>query len=441
MGRKRQKKGSQTHLMMNVLVIGSGGREHALAWKIAQSNKIAKLYCIPGNAGIEQIAQCAAVDYNDFDAVIDFVKSNQIDLTVVGPEGPLCNGIVDAFQKERLNIFGPTKAAAQLEKSKIFAKQFMQQHNIPSARFKIFDNPDQAFEHIENTSFPVVIKADGLCAGKGVHICPNSNEAKETLHAIMIEKQFGQAGASVVIEEFLDGEEASILVLTDGEHYHCLASSQDHKRAYDNDKGPNTGGMGAYSPAPVVEGLEPVIESRIIEPLLKGMQNEQKPFSGILYLGLMIQERNPFVLEFNVRFGDPETQAILPRLQTDIIELFEATLSSKINELDLTWRPEPCVCVVVASGGYPLHYKKGIPINGLPDLEHLKNIVAFHAGTKQNGEHIETAGGRVLGITACGQTIAAAQQQCYEAISKIHFKDMHYRKDIGNKALSHYSPL
>jgi phosphoribosylamine--glycine ligase len=421
---------------MKVLIIGSGGREHVLAWKLRQSPQLTKLYCAPGNGGIAEIAECVNIKAEDINALVEFAKGKTIDLTVVGPEAPLAAGIVDAFEKENLRIFGPTKRAAQLEGSKVFAKEFMYRYNIPTAGFEIFDSLKEAEAFLKKVDFPVVVKADGLAAGKGVVICNNLSEAQTALNEIMREKIFKEAGNRVVIEEYLKGEEASILALSDGMDYVILESSQDHKRIFDDDQGPNTGGMGAYSPAPAV--TDPVlrkVESRIIDPVIRGMRREGNPFKGVLYAGIMITDRGPFVLEFNVRFGDPETQVVLPRLKNDLLEIIVAACEGRLSDTELSWDKRSCVCVVMSSGGYPGKYDTGKEIKGLEGFEKSTDTMIFHAGTKKEGKKILTAGGRVLGATSLGKNIEEAIDKAYRAVEQIQFDRRFFRRDIGAKAI------
>lgn len=418
---------------MKVLVIGSGGREHAIVWKLAQSKLVDKIYCAPGNAGISEIAECVEVENKDFSALLDFVKYEWIDLTVVGPEEPLAKGIVDIFQKERRKIIGPTKAGAQIESSKVFAKEFMKRHKIPTAGYKVFTSYTHAEEYIRLKGTPIVIKADGLAAGKGVFVCQSYEEAVNALKLIMKEKAFGSAGDRVVIEECLQGKEASYLVFTDGKTIVPMVTSKDHKRLLDNDEGPNTGGMGTFSPNPIISPeLEHEILETVIKPTIKGLKQEGIVYKGILYAGLMIINNKPYVLEFNCRFGDPETQVILPRLDTDIMDIFMAIAEQKLNKVDVKWKNEASLCVILASEGYPGKYKKGIPIYGLEMFKGLKDTTVFHAGTKFDNEgKIVTNGGRVLGVTAMGKDIQEARQKAYSAIEFIKFEGMQYRKDIG----------
>ncbi len=426
---------------MKVLIIGSGGREHALVWKIKDSPCVDKIYALPGNGGISKLAEIVKIDICDIEKMADFAENEKIDLTVVGPEGPLVAGIVDVFQKRGLKIFGPTQEAARLEGSKVFAKRFMKEFGIPTAGFEVFCDYAQANEFIKNSNFPLVIKADGLCAGKGVFIVKDLSQAEEALSKIMRDKIFAQAGSAVLIEEFLSGEEASILAVSDGKNLIALASSQDHKRAYDNDEGPNTGGMGAYSPAPVAEGdvMEKTI-ANILLPTIKGMHTRGAPFKGVLYAGIMIVENKPYVLEYNVRFGDPETQVILPRMKSDLIELLFSAINGELDKYRIEWLKDSCVTVVLASGGYPGSYAKEKQILGLNSLDNLDDIIVFHAGTKRiskdNKDIFLTFGGRVLNVTARASNLKEAKRKAYRAIDSINFENMHYRKDISDKALS-----
>lgn len=430
---------------MNVLIIGSGGREHALAWKIKQSPLVKELYCAPGNGGISEIAECIDIKADDIPELVRFAKEKQIDLTVVGPEAPLVAGIVDAFEKKKLKVFGPSRDAAQLEGSKIFAKEFMFEWNIPTASFRKFDVIDEAKEYLRQVAFPTVVKADGLAAGKGVVVCQDFIEAEKAVDEIMGQKIFKEAGAQIVVEECLEGEEVSILAVSDGEDYCILESSQDHKRIFDDDVGPNTGGMGAYSPAPILtEKLYRTVENRIIEPTIRGMKRNGMPFKGVLYAGLMITYDGPMVLEFNVRFGDPEIQAILPRMKNDIVELMLASCEGRIGEIELEWDKRSCVCVVISSGGYPGDYEKGKEISGIKDAEEFEDTVVFHAGTKKEGNKIVTSGGRVLGVTSLGNGIEKAIERTYKAVDKINFERCFFRRDIGSKAykwISHRSKV
>lgn len=421
---------------MKVLVVGGGGREHALVWKLSQSPKVTKVYCAPGNAGISDIAECIDIKADNVDALLDFVKYNWIDLTVVGPEAPLTSGIVDAFVKEERRIFGPDAAGARLEGSKIFAKDFMQKYGVPTAEYRTFSSYRQAEEYVGLKGTPIVVKADGLAAGKGVIVAETVEEARNGLKLIMKDKAFGNAGNKVVVEQCLKGEEASFMILTDGKTVLPLATSQDHKAIFDGDRGPNTGGMGAYSPAPIVtESLETDIMQNIVSPIIKGLSRERINFRGVIYIGIMVCEGKPYVLEFNCRFGDPEAQPILMRLESDLFELLKATAEGKLKDVKVSWSKGASMCVVLASEGYPGPYKKGIPIKGLDSLKKEKDVVVFHAGTSLSNGEIVTAGGRVLGVTALGEDIASAKEKAYRAVEKISFKGMQYRKDIGDKAI------
>lgn len=419
---------------MKILVVGSGGREHALCWKISQSPLVTKLYCAPGNGGIASIAQCVAIKADDIVALADFVHQEKIDLTVVGPEVPLVEGIVDLFEEEGLKIFGPSQAAARLEGSKVYSKNFMKRWNIPTAGYATFTDAAKAGAYAASQPYPLVVKASGLAAGKGVIICKDVFDAKDAINKIMSEKIFKSAGNSLVIEEFLEGEEASILVIADGKDFVILESSQDHKRVLDNDQGPNTGGMGAYSPAPVVTpALMKEISEKVIAPVIAGMAEEEAPFKGVLYAGIMITKDGVKVLEFNTRFGDPETQVILPRLKSDLVELMMASVEGRLGGVTLEWDGRHCVCVVMAAGGYPGDYSTGACISGL-DGE-WRDAVVFHAGTKKEGSRIVTSGGRVLGVMALGVDTLHAIRNAYGVVGQIFFDGMQFRRDIGQKAL------
>lgn len=424
---------------MKILVVGSGGREHALVWKISQSKKVKKIYCAPGNAGTAGLAENIEIKADDIAGLLKFAKEKKIDLTIVGPEIPLVAGIVDQFEKAGLKVFGPNKAAAQIEGSKVWSKQFMAKYDIPTAQSGIFANLKEANDYIEQMGAPIVVKADGLAAGKGVIVAKTKKEALDAVKAIMADKQFGEAGNQVVIEECLVGEEASIIALTDGTTIIPLASSQDHKRVNDNDEGLNTGGMGAYSPAPIVtETLMEEINRTVLEPFVNGMKQEGITYKGVIYAGVMVTKKGPLVLEFNARFGDPETQPIMMRLKSDILELFEKVVSCKLSVVrKLEWDERVAVCVVLAAGGYPGKYEKGIEIKGLENIAQLPQAYVFHAGTTRKGTEVVTAGGRVLGVTALGDTIKFAISNAYQAVDLIKFKKMHVRKDIGKKALKH----
>ncbi|WP_456437757.1 phosphoribosylamine--glycine ligase [Desulfurobacterium sp.] len=421
---------------MKVLVVGSGGREHALTWKISKSDRVKEIFAIPGNPGIAQIAKCIKIDPADIKAIADFAEKEKIDLTVVGPEAPLVAGIVDEFESRGLKIFGPSKEAARLEGSKAFSKEMMKVFGVPTAEFKIFDNPEEAKSYIKEKGAPIVVKADGLAAGKGVVVAQTIEEALEAVDRIMVDKVFGDAGNRVVVEECLKGEEASYLVISDGERYIPLAPAQDHKAVFDGDKGPNTGGMGAYSPAPVLSPeLEEEVKKKVIEPILKGMAARGTPFKGVLYAGIMVTENKGIqVLEFNVRFGDPEAQVILRRMKTDLIELCERTIEGNLIE-EIEWDERTAICVVLASRGYPGKYEKGKEITGIEEAEKIDDVVVFHAGTAIKDGKLVTNGGRVLNVTAMGKDIREAMDNVYAAVNRIHFEGMHYRKDIGAKAL------
>ncbi|MFA6548638.1 MAG: phosphoribosylamine--glycine ligase [Candidatus Margulisiibacteriota bacterium] len=430
---------------MKILVIGSGGREHALVWKIAQSPLVDKIYCAPGNAGTAEHAENIPIASDAVLSLLKFAIENKIDLTVVGPEAPLVLGIVDEFEKTGLKIFGPCKKAAQIEGSKVFSKQFMVKYGIPTAHCGIFDDIKKAKNYIEEMGAPLVVKADGLAAGKGVIVCGTKQEALEAVDLIMGKREFGAAGDKVIIEECLVGEEASILAFTDGKSIVPLASSQDHKRVNDKDEGPNTGGMGAYSPAPVVTDLlMEKIYVNVLRPFVAGMNQEGTPYKGVIYAGIMLTKKGPMVLEFNARFGDPETQPIMMRMKSDIVPIFQAIVDEKLDDRLIEWDERAAVCVVLAAGGYPGKYEKGLPITGLDRIDQLDGVMVFHAGTKvesrtlnvESRAQILTNGGRVLGVTALGDGIKLAIDKVYRAIAFIHFKDMHYRKDIGKKAIS-----
>jgi len=419
---------------MKVLIVGSGGREHALAWKISQSPLLTKLYCAPGNAGTMTIAESVPILESEIKALADFASKEKLDLTVVGPELPLTMGIVDEFEGRGLKIFGPSNKAAEIEGSKVFAKQFMERHKIPTAAFKVADTPDQAQKILNSDlfSFPLVVKADGLAAGKGAVVCPNLKKAEEMVQMMMIQKQFGDAGKRVVIEEFLRGKEVSFIVISDGAKVQPLVTVMDHKAAYDGDKGPNTGGMGAISPSPFLdESLFSEIGSSIVFPTVTRMLEEGRRYKGVLYVGLMITEDGPKVLEYNCRFGDPETQAQVLRMESDLLEILWAITEDNALKKEIKWSHKPSACVVLASGGYPLKYMKGKLIEGLGKVSAIPGITIFHAGTKfERGEYF-TNGGRVLNVCASEETLAQTMDKIYRAISDIHFEAMHYRRDIG----------
>ena len=423
---------------MKVLVIGSGGREHALVWKISQSPKVNKIYCAPGNAGTAEFAENVAIKASNIQSLKKFALEKKMDLTVVGPEIPLVAGIVDVFEKEGLKIFGPCQGAALIEGSKVWSKQFMIKYDIPTAKAGIFDNSREAKEYINEMGAPIVVKADGLAAGKGVIVCKTKEEAIAAVDLIMEKKEFGEAGNKVVVEECLKGEEASIIAITDGKSVLPLASSQDHKRVFDNDEGPNTGGMGAYSPAPIVDDrLMGEIDVNVLKPFVAGMRQEGIAYKGVIYAGIMVTKDGPKVLEFNCRFGDPETQPIMMRMKSDIVPIFEAIVLGKLGDKLIEWEDRAAVCVVLASGGYPGKYDKGIAVNGIDKVDQLENAYVFHAGTKLSNNQVLTAGGRVLGVTALGDGIKFAIQNAYRAVSLVNFKNMHFRKDIGKKAIKY----
>ncbi len=427
---------------MRILVVGGGGREHALCWKIRSSPKCSKLYCAPGNGGISQVAELVNIKADDIDALVKFAKDNKIDLTVVGPEVPLTSGIVDLFQKNNLRIFGPSKDLARIEGSKVFAKELMKRFDVPTADFAVFDNIDKALSYLDTRKAPIVIKADGLCAGKGVVVAKTISEAKIAITDMMVGRVFGAAADRIIIEDCLAGEEASIIVISDGNTAVPLASSQDHKRIFNGDKGPNTGGMGAYSPAPVVtEALLKQVMDEVIDPVIKGLAKEGKKYVGALYAGIMVTASGPKVLEFNARFGDPETQAIMPRLKSDLVDVVEAAIDGKLAGYNLEWDKRFCVSVALVAGGYPGDYLKGMEIKGLDKVRAMKDVVVFHAGTRAGTRKADTqdtfitTGGRVLNVTALGSNIKGAIELCYDAVRSISFDKMHYRTDIGYRAL------
>jgi phosphoribosylamine--glycine ligase len=421
---------------MKVLVVGGGGREHALVWKIAQSPKVSKVYCAPGNAGISEQATLVALQAGDLSGLLEFALKEKIDLTVVGPEDPLTRGIVDVFESKGLLIFGASKGAAEIEGSKAFAKEMMKKYRIPTAFYETFDNRNEAVKYIRNQGAPIVVKADGLAAGKGVIVCKTVDEAIRSVDQIMVEKIFGNAGNRVVVEEYLVGEEASYIAFTDGKTILPMASSQDHKAILDGDQGPNTGGMGAYSPAPVVtdEVHEKIIE-KILRPIIYGMGEEGKPYRGVLYAGLMIHEGLPKVLEFNARFGDPETQPVLMRMKGDIVPILEACMQGTLSRHKIEWDNRASVCVVMASKGYPGSYEKGQVIEGLKEVSRMDGVSVFHAGTTLQDGRVVTNGGRVLGVTGLGEDIPRAIERTYQAVKKISWDGVYYRTDIGKKAL------
>jgi len=423
---------------MRVLVIGSGGREHALAWKIAQGRGVEKVFVAPGNAGTATVGQNVEIGVNDFEKIAEFALKEKIGLVVVGPEEPLVNGIVDFLREKGIPAFGPGKAAAIIEGSKVFTRDLLKKYGIPSAEYAAFENADEAKAYLREKRAPIVVKADGLAAGKGAIVCETEEEAEGAIEKILVEKAFGAAGSRVVLEEKLVGEEASYLAFTDGKTVVPMASSQDHKRAFDNDAGPNTGGMGAYSPAPVVtEKIEREVLEKIMRPTIEAMKKEGREYRGVLYAGLMITEKGPRVLEFNCRFGDPETQAILPRLESDLLPILFSCIGGTLAKQKAKWSKKACCCVVMASGGYPGAYEKGKEILGLEKAAKLRGTVVFHAGTRlENGKAV-SCGGRVLGVTALGKAIGESIANAYKAVALISFEKAHFRHDIGQRALLH----
>ena len=427
---------------MNILLIGSGGREHALAWKIARSPKCGKLYAAPGSDGMSSLAENVNIKVDDINGLLQFAKANNVGLTVVGPELPLACGIVDEFQRSGLKIFGPTREHARLEGSKVYSKELMKRLGVPTADFRVFDRYDDALKYLEEKKTPIVIKADGLASGKGVMVCKSMSDAMAALKTIMVDRAFGSAGDKVIIEDCLVGQEASIIVISDGNNIVALESSQDHKRIFDGDKGPNTGGMGAYSPAPIVtpELLKKILDTSVY-PVIRALAAEGRPYKGALYAGIMVTDKGPYVLEFNVRFGDPETQVIMPRLKSDLVDIMERSVDGKLEGYNMEWDPRPCVSVVAASGGYPGDFNKGMPIKGLEEASKMPDVIIFHAGTKlgrraTDGHNLFLAnGGRVLNITALGHDYKSAIDRCYEAVRMVHFDRMHYRTDIAHRAI------
>ena len=415
---------------MKVLVVGSGGREHAICYSLLKGKKVNAIYCAPGNAGISEIAQCLSIKDNDIDNLYKFAKENKIDLTIVGPEVPLVDGIVDKFEKENLRIFGPNKKCSMLEGSKAFSKEFMIKHDIPTAKYKEYMDLDEAINEIDSFGYPVVIKADGLAAGKGVVIAKDKEEGIKALREMMSDKKFGIAGDKIVIEEFLKGIETSILAFVDNNTIVPMESAKDHKKVYNNEEGPNTGGMGTFSPSNIYnEQLSHIVKKEVLDKTLKGFKDDNLNYKGILFIGLMITEDGPKVLEYNVRFGDPETQSVLLRLETDLIEIIEAILENRLNEIHIKYDEKNAVCVMLTSGGYPESYEKGKVITGLDKVD--EDIVIFHSGTKIINNKLVTNGGRVIGISAKGNSLEEASKKVYENIEKIKFEGMHYRTDIG----------
>ena len=417
---------------MKVLIVGGGGREHAIAWKVAQSKRVEKIYCAPGNAGIAEYAECVGIGAMEFEKLAAFAKEKEIDLTVVGMDDPLVGGIVDVFEAEGLRVFGPNKAAAILEGSKAFSKDLMKKYNIPTAAYENFDNAEAAIAYLETAKFPIVLKADGLALGKGVLICNTLEEAKEGVRTIMLDKQFGESGNTMVIEEFMTGREVSVLTFVDGKTIKTMTSAQDHKRAKDGDQGLNTGGMGTFSPSPFyTKEVEEFCEKYIYQATVDAMRAEGRTFKGIIFFGLMLTEDGPKVLEYNARFGDPETQVVLPRMKTDIVDVFEACIDGTLDQVNLEFEDNAAVCVVLASAGYPEKYEKGFPITGLEEFKKHDGYYCFHAGTKFDGETIVTNGGRVLGVTAKGADLKEARANAYAATEWVQFENKYKRSDIG----------
>ncbi len=419
---------------MKILIVGSGGREHAIAWKAAQSKHVEKIYCAPGNAGISEVAECVPIGAMEFDRMVSFAKEKEIDLTVIGMDDPLVGGIVDKFEEAGLRVFGPGKNAAILEGSKAFAKNLMKKYHIPTAAYETFTSAEEALAYLETARLPVVLKADGLALGKGVLICETLSEAKEGVKTLMLDKKFGSAGNEIVIEEFLTGREVSVLSFVDGNTVRIMSSAQDHKRAKDGDQGLNTGGMGNFSPSPFyTEEVDAFCQKYIYQPTVDAMKAEGRPFKGVIFFGLMLTEDGPKVLEYNARFGDPEAQVVLPRLENDIIEVFEACIDGRLDEIELKFdNGRATVCVILASDGYPVEYKKGFPIKGLENFKGKEDYYVFHSGTKFDGNgRIVTNGGRVLGVTANGATLKEARENAYKAVEWVNFENQYMCHDIG----------
>ena len=420
---------------MKILVVGGGGREHTIVWKVAQSDKVSKIYCAPGNGGISKLAECVDISATDIDSMVAFAKEKEIDLVMVAPDDPLVLGMVDAMEAAGIRAFGPRKNAAIIEGSKVFSKDLMKKYNIPTAGYEVFCDSKSAIEYLkEQNSYPAVIKAEGLALGKGVIIALNEEEAVAGIHEIMDDKKFGDSGNRVVIEEFLTGPEVSVLAFTDGKTVKPMVSAQDHKRAYDNDKGPNTGGMGTFSPSRLYdEAKAKECMENIFIPTINAMNAEGRPFKGVLYFGLMMTEKGVKVIEYNCRFGDPETQVVLPRLKTDLVEIMEAVVDEKLADIEIEWADNAAVCVVMASGGYPVSYEKGHLISGIEDAEAMDDVTVFHAGTKLTADGFTNVGGRVLGVTATDDDLDLAIKRAYEAVGKISWKEEFHRNDIGVK--------
>lgn len=419
---------------MKVLVVGSGGREHAIIWKLKQSPKVTELYCAPGNGGISEIAQCVPINAMDIEGIVAFSKENAIDLVVVAPDDPLAAGMVDALEGAGIRALGPKKNAAIIEASKVFSKELMKKYNIPSAAYEVFDDSSLPKDYAKKAKYPLVVKADGLALGKGVLICNTVDEAMSAISSIMEEGIFGKAGQKIVIEEFLTGPEVSVLAFTDGKTLVPMISSQDHKRALDNDRGLNTGGMGTFAPSRhYTDEIHKICMEKIYIPTINAMRNEGRTFKGILFFGLMLTNDGPKVLEYNARFGDPETQVVLPLLENDLLEIFDAIIDEKLDKISISWRKKAAVCVIMASGGYPEKYEKGYEINGIEEAKKHDDVIIFHAGTKKENGKFYTNGGRVLGISAVAEDIEKAREKAYKAVSEISFKNAHYRRDIGIK--------
>ena len=418
---------------MKVLIVGGGGREHAIAWKVAQSRKVDKLYCAPGNAGIAQVAECVDIGGMDFEKLTAFAREQDIDLTIIGPDDPLAAGAADAFEAAGLRVFGPVKSAAILEASKAFSKDLMKKYHIPTAAYETFDSPEKALAYVETADMPIVLKADGLALGKGVLICKTREEAREGVKSLMMDKQFGSAGDRIVVEEFMTGREVSVLSFVDGKTIKVMTSAQDHKRAKDGDQGLNTGGMGTFSPSPFyTDQIHQFCAQHIFQPTVDAMRAEGSAFKGIIFFGLMLTEKGPKVLEYNARFGDPETQVVLPRMKNDIVDVFEACIDGTLDQIELEFEDNAAVCVVLASDGYPEHYEKGLPISGLEAFQDKEGYYVFHAGSKFDEKgRIVTNGGRVLGVTAVGEDLKKARANAYEATEWIHFDNKYMRHDIG----------
>lgn len=423
---------------MRILVIGRGGREHAILWALKKSPKVTELFCAPGNGGISAIAQCVPIQEDEFEAISTFAVEQQIDLVMVAPDAPLVAGLVDHLEERGITAYGPRQNAAILEGSKVFTKELMKKYNVPTAAYESFDNYEQALAYVQREGAPIVIKADGLAAGKGVIVAQSLSEAEQALKEIMLDKVFGASGSSVVIEEFLQGQEMSLLSFVDGTTVKPMVPSQDHKQVFDNDQGPNTGGMGTYSPLPhIPDSVVQEALQTIVRPVAEAMVQEGRPFKGVLYAGLMLTDKGPKTIEFNARFGDPETQVLLPRLETDLLDIFQATIDGTLDQLDIVWNDDAAVCVILASPGYPASYPKGLPITGLDRVG--EQAIVFHAGTELKDGEIITSGGRVLGVVGRGRNIAEARNSAYAEADKIHFDGKHYRTDIAAKALKSYS--